>query len=114
MTFNDTEGLIAWSVTNQISASSRIRYQVRDKGEWVLRHFLSWSPVPGGNLEMRLFLNAFRDTRNDSSQLGQGISVTWHPRARLYLEGGYNVSYYSQGADESSPVNLHFRGTWSF
>ncbi|MBU8871658.1 MAG: hypothetical protein KOO60_12400 [Gemmatimonadales bacterium] len=114
MTFNDTEGLVAWSITTQIAASSRIRYQVREEGEWVLRHFLSWSPVPGGKLEMRLYLNGFRDTRNDSSQRGQGISVTWHPRSRLYLEGGYNASEFSQGDEESSPVNVHFRGTWSF
>jgi hypothetical protein len=114
MTFNDTDGLIAWSVTNQIAASSRIRYQVRDEGEWVLRHFLSWAPLPGGNLEIRLFMNGFRDTRNESSQVGQGINVTWHPRSRLYLDAGYTVSKYRKGDEERSPQNLQFRGTWSF
>lgn len=114
MTFNDTEGMVAWSITNQISVSSRVRYQVREEGEWVLRHFLSWAPVPGGSLEVRLFLNGFRDTRNDTSQSGQGVNVTWQPRSRLYLDAGYSVSQYRKGDQERSPQNLQFRGTWSF
>jgi len=114
MNFNDTEGLIAWSLTRNITASSRIRYQVREEGEWVLRHFFSWSPLPGGNLQMRFHVNGYRDTRNDSSQIGQGVALTWQPRPRLFLEGGYNVSEYHQAELESSPQNLNFRGTWSF
>ena len=118
MAFNDTEVLRSPGRSRRRSRPrAGVRYQERDEGEWVLRHFLSWSPVPGGNLELRLYLNGYRDTRIDSSQIGQGIAATWQPRSRLYLEGGYNVSEYRQGrfgklADESElPGHLELLGS---
>jgi hypothetical protein len=112
--FNDTEGSVRWAILPLLTVSSQIRYELRDEGDWLTRHLLSWTPLPGGSMELRVNLSHYRDTRSDTRLSGLGTVATWSARPRLRLEGGLEWQDYERRGARSRPFNTHFRANWSF
>lgn len=113
--FNQTEGILSWALLPLLRWSSLARYQQRGgDSDWVLRNSLSWSPLPGGRLVPQFYLNDYQDTATEIIQRGGGANLTWRATGRLLLEGGAEWQYTRQLGQRSTPVNLHFRGNWTF
>lgn len=112
--FNDSSLSLGLTPVPLVSLRSTVTYQVRDKGEWLVRHTLTWSPLPGGDLAVHLNANQFSDTRVDTRQAGAGASVTWEPRPRLLLEGGVDAQRTRRAQGSSSPLNTFVKGSLVF
>ncbi|MFH1278508.1 MAG: hypothetical protein ABIK65_09030 [Candidatus Eisenbacteria bacterium] len=112
--FNDTSITLAWIPFPQLNYRSEARYQVRGDSNWITQNLLSWSPFPGGDLEPRLTLSHFRDTRNDSDQRGAGATMLWKVYPRLRTEGDLQFQQYRRGEEKSSPITGGFRVALTF
>mgnify|MGYP002385317201 FL=1 len=112
--FSDAQSRVTWSPRPLVSFSSLVRYQARESSDWLLRHMLSWNPLPGGSVELRLNLTDFDDERTDIRQRSAGGLVVWRPRARLFLEGGVEKTRFQRQGERSWPLNASFRANWTF
>ena len=113
--FNQTEGILSWALLPLLRWSSLARYQMRGgDSDWVLRNNLSWSPLPGGRVASQFYLNDYQDSATEIIQRGGGVNLTWRAAGSLMFEGGAEWQYTRQLGQRSSPVNLHFRGNWTF
>lgn len=112
--FNDTDWRLNWALLPLLTVTSDVSYRVRSDDQWILRHTLTWSPLPGGSLEPRLYASDYQDTRSDYLRRGAGIAATWRPRPRLALEAGAEQTLVKQRDERNTPVNLNARGTWTF
>ncbi len=112
--YNESESLVRWSPWPLLSLSSQVRYQVRERDDWLVRHYASWTPLVGGSMEFQLSLNDFSDTRADIAQRGGGFTLLWRPRARLTLEAGLEKTRFEQRGDRSWPLSTNARANWTF
>lgn len=112
--FNDTALTLGWTPVPLISWRSHIVYEERDEGEWLITHSLSWTPLPGGDLALRLNANQFSDTRVESEQASAGLVLSWTPRPRLLIEGGLESQRLERPEGDSSPVNSFLRSRLAF
>lgn len=112
--FNDTALTLGWTPVPLISWRSHIVHEERGEGEWLVTHSLSWTPLPGGDLALRLNANQFSDTRVGSEQASAGLVLSWTPRPRLLLEGGLESQRLDRPEGDSSPVNSFLRTRLAF
>jgi len=112
--FTDAESQVTWSPRPLVSLSSFVRYQVRARADWLLRHLLTWTPLPGGSVELRLSLSDYDDQRSDIRQRSAGGGVAWRPRPRLFLEGGVEKSRFERLGERSWPLSANVRANWTF
>ena len=112
--FNDTTLTLGWTPVPLISLRSHVVYQDRGRGEWLVNHSLAWTPLPGGDLSLRLIASQFSDTRVDSRQNGAGATLAWTPRPRLLLETGVDAQRLRRPEGVSSPVNGFVKGSLAF
>ena len=113
-TFNDTDWMLNWAILPLVTLTSQVDYKVRDDEQWILRHTLAWTPLPGGSLDLRFYGSDYQDTRGDYLRRGVGATVIWKPRSRLRLEAGAEQTLVKENADRNTPVNLNARGSWTF
>jgi len=113
-TFNDTEGSVSWAILPLLAYTGQVAYQVRDEAYWILRNTLSWNPLPGGSVDLRLYASDYQDTRTDYLRRGAGATVGWKPRPRLRMEAGAEQTLVKENGDRNTPLNLSARGSWSF
>lgn len=112
--FNDTTITLGWTPVRLISLRSHLVYQDRGEGEWLVNHSLAWTPLPGGDLALRLNANQFSDSRVDTRQTGAGVLLAWTPRPRLLVEGGMDTQRMRRPEGDSAPVNSFVRGSLAF
>ena len=112
--FADTQSIVHWAPAPLIAIESEVHYQVRDRADWVLRHLLTWSLLPGGSVEPQLTATDYRDTRTDTYQRGGGFNVTWRPRPRLYVSAGMEKTYFEHQGERSWPLNSRAEANWTF
>lgn len=112
--FNDTDWRLNWALLPLLTLTSDISYRVRDDEQWILRHALTWSPLPGGSVQPRLYASDYQDTRSDYLRRGAGVGATWRARPRLMLEAGAEQTLIKERDQRNTPVNLNARGTWTF
>ncbi len=112
--FNDTSLDVNWSIRPLVFFNSQVLYQVRDEDAWLLRNTLSWTPLPGGSMNLRLYLTDQQDTRTDYVQRGAGWGAVWKARRHLRFEGGAEWTLVKQHGDRNTPTNWNVRGTWTF
>lgn len=112
--FNDTAITLGWVPFPQINYRSEARYQVRGDANWITQNFLTWTPLPGGDIEPRLTLSHFRDTRNDNSQRAASAAVVWKVYPRLRTEGNIQYQHYRSGDETSNPITGGFRVALTF
>lgn len=112
--FNDTSLFLGWTPFAQISFRNEFRYQVRAESDWSSQSFLSWRPFPGGDMEPRITLNHFRDTRTDDTDRGVAFSLDWRVRPRLRVEGDIQVERSKSAGVTSTPVNSGVRVALTF
>lgn len=112
--FNNTELQSTWALRPLLTLTSQILYQVRQDDDIMARNTLTWIPLPGGSVGLRLSAHDLQDTRTDWFQRGAGGTVTWRPRPRLYLESGIEWVLVKQADERNTPTNLQFRGSWTF
>ena len=112
--FNESESLVRWSPWPLLSLSSQVRYQMRERNDWLVRHFASWTPLVGGSVELQFSLSDFRDTRADLAQRGAGFTAMWRPRARLTIEAGLEKTRFEQRGELSWPLSSNARVNWTF
>ena len=113
-TFNDTELNVSWSLLPLLQLSSQAVYQQREEDDWFYRNTLTWTPLTGGSMLFRFFVNHQEDTRTDYRQRGGGASVTWRPRPRLDLFASVDKSIVDQLGERNDPLSYTLRGAWSF
>jgi hypothetical protein len=112
--FNDTELAVTWSPVPLISLSSIVRYTVRATSDWTTRNAVSWTPFPGGDVQLRFSGHDVYDSRTETSRRGAGASLTWRPRPRLIVEGGVDVQRFELLGETNTPLSTQGRLTWSF
>ncbi len=112
--YNDTGILLMWSPLPLIDIHSRVRQQVRETTEYLIRHIVSWSPLKGGSMDLLFSGNHYQDTRVDSQQGGVRASVIWRPRPRMIIEGGPEYQRYYERLATNAVVSTNLRVTWSF
>lgn len=112
--YNETAITVSWSPTALINLSSSVRYQERETADWSANHFVTWTPLPGGSVDVQITGSGFRDTRSDMSQRGAGIGVIWRARPGLILEGKLGSDHYRSQTDERTPVSSQVRVSWAF
>ncbi len=112
--FNDTESILTWAIAPLVSATSQVTYRVRNDEQWILRHTLGWTPMPGGSVTVRFYASDYQDTSTDYLRRGGGVQVTWRARPRLRLEAGAEQTLVKENADRNTPLNLNARGYWTF
>lgn len=112
--FNDTQLDIGWQIFPLLAVNSLARYEQRRQDDWMLRHYLTWSPLPGGSVSLLVSLSDQQDTRTDTHQQGASLQAVCRARPRLTLEGGCEVQEYERGGERNSPFNTNFRVHWSF
>ncbi len=113
-TFNDSDLTLSWSIMPLLQLTSQVVYQVRETDDWFYRNNLSWSPLPGGSVHLRLRVTDQQDTRADYSQRGGGVNLTWRPRPTLNLLANIDKSVVKQFGQRNTPLSYQFRGSWSF
>jgi hypothetical protein len=113
-TYNDTELSSIWAIVPLVTLVSQVVYQVREDDDILLRNTLSWTPLPGGSMNLRLYALDYQDTRTDYFQRGGGVDATWKARPRLRLQGGWETTLLKQGGERNTPETWNVRGTWTF
>ncbi len=113
-TYNDTELSSIWAIVPLVTLVSQVVYQVREDDDILLRNTLSWTPLPGGSMNLRLCALDYQDTRTDYFQRGGGVDATWKARPRLRLQGGWETTLLKQGGERNTPETWNVRGTWTF
>ena len=112
--FNDTQLDVGWQILPLLTVNSLARYEQRRRDDWMLRHYLTWSPLPGGSVSLQVSLSDQQDTRTDTHQQGASLQAVCRARPRLTLEGGLEVQEYERDGERNSPFNTNFRVHWSF
>lgn len=112
--FNDTQLDLGWQIRPLLSLNSLARYEQRLRDDWMLRHYLTWTPLPGGSVSLQFSLSDQHDTRTDTHQQGASVQAVCRARPRLTLEGGLEVQEYERDGERNSPFNTSFRVHWSF
>jgi hypothetical protein len=112
--YNETGITVSWSPTALINLASNVRYQQRETADWTASHFVTWTPLPGGSVDVQITGNGFRDTRSDISQRGTGIGVIWRARPGLVIEGKLGLDHYRSQAQGRTPANSQVRVSWTF
>lgn len=112
--FNNTELQSTWALRPLLTLTSQVLYQMRRNDDLMARNTLTWTPLPGGSIGLRLSAHDLQDTRSDWFQRGGGGTVTWRPRPRLFLESGIEWVLVKQADQRNTPTNLQFRGSWTF
>jgi len=112
--FDDTDASVRWSLFPLLTYSGQVRYESRDRDEWLWRHILSWNPLTTGSLDMRFSVNHYSDTRTDTRQRGGGVTLAWHARPRLRMEGRMDLQAHERSGVKSTPLNTQWRTTWTF
>jgi hypothetical protein len=112
--YNDSDLTIRWSPTPLVNLSSSVHYEMRETAAWTANHFIAWTPWPGGNVDLRISGNGFRDTRSDATQSGAGVSVVWRAHPGLVIEGMIQSDRYRTLADRRTPISSQVRAGWAF
>jgi hypothetical protein len=112
--FNDTDLNVSWAPVPLITLSSYARYQERDTSEWSARNTATWSPMPGGAVELHISGRHFYDSRTDTSRMGGVLSALWKPKAGFRVEGSVEAQRFDVAGDETTPVSTNIHGVWSF
>jgi len=112
--FNDTQLDFGWRILPLLTLNSFARYEQRRRDDWLLRHYLTWNPLPGGSTSLQVSLSDQQDTRTDTHQQGAALLAVCRARPRLTLEGGVEVQQYDRDGESNSPFNTSFRIHWSF
>ncbi len=112
--FNDTQLDVGWQIMPLLALNSLARYEQRLRDDWMLRHYLTWSPLPGGSVSLQVSFSDQQDTRTDTHQQGASLQAACRARPRLTLEGGLEVQEYERDGERNSPLNTNFRVHWSF
>ncbi len=112
--FNDTQLDLGWQIRPLLTLSSLARYEQRFRDDWMLRHYLTWIPLPGGSVSLQMSLSDQHDSRLGSHQQGASLQAICRARPRLTLEGGIEIQEYERDGERNSPLNTSFRVHWSF
>jgi hypothetical protein len=112
--FSDTSLTVGWRPAPLVSVQSAIRYQLRDRGDWLIQSAATWEPLSEGSLRMGLSANHLRDTRANETQRGGAVRLEWSARANLTLQGEVQAVGLRRAGQKDSPVNTDLRGIWRF
>jgi hypothetical protein len=112
--YNDTEFGANWTPVTYVTLASQVSYEERDDAAWVVRNTLSWTPLPGGSVSLRLYVLDYQDTRSDYAQRGGGLNGVWRARSHLRFEGGAEWTVLTQDGERNTPQIWNARGTWTF
>jgi hypothetical protein len=112
--FNDTSAIIGLRPLPLISLESQVRYEARDRGEWITRNTVSWTPLPGGTIKMLLHASHYRETRAQLTQREAGTQIDWAATPVLTLRGNVETVALEQAGQKNSPLNVGLSGIWRF
>ncbi len=112
--FDDTSLTLGWRPVPLIVLQSAIRYQLRDRGDWLVQSSATWEPLSEGTLSMGLSANHLRDTRANETQRGGGVHLEWRLRPNLTLQGNLEAVGLKKANQHDSPLNTDLRGILRF
>jgi hypothetical protein len=112
--FGDTALTIGWRPVPLVLFQSLIRYELRDKGDWLTRYSVNWDPLSEGDLKVGLGAHHFRDTRASETQRGGGLQLEWKARPSLTFLGSVQAVRLEAASQENSPLNTEIKGIWRF
>jgi hypothetical protein len=112
--FDDTSLTVGWRPVPLIMLQSAIRYQLRDRGDWLIQSSATWEPLSEGTVSMGLSANHLRDTRANETQRGGGVRLEWRARPSLTLQGNLEALGLKRASAKDSPLNTELRGILRF